>query len=256
MKWSKHFFVISYNGTGFHGWQNQKDGNSVQEVIEQTLSIVLKKQTIIYGCGRTDAGVHADNYIFHATIPEHHETLKYRLNKQLPDQIAVKTIVAVSENAHAQKDAIERIYTYYIHKDKNPAYGTFSTWDPDCTVNVDRIKAACALIEKASDFKNFCLSPNKHYSTVCTIYKVEVFHEKATRRLAIRFHGDHYLKSMIRLLVGEITRISEGKTSLENFEAYLQNRLKKPRHHKAHPQGLHLSYVQYSFLKLKIDKPI
>jgi tRNA pseudouridine38-40 synthase len=247
--------VISYNGTGFHGWQNQKDGNSVQEVIEQTLSNILKTPMIIYGCGRTDAGVHADNYIFHATIPEGHSTLKYRLNKQLPDQIAVKTIVAVPENAHAQKDAIERIYTYYIHQDKNPSLNTFSTWDPDVKIDMELINSACALIENTSDFKSFCLSPNKHYSTICKIHKVETFHDQTTRRLAIRFHGDHYLKSMIRLLVGELIRVSEGKTSLENFETYLQNTAEKPRHHKAHPQGLHLSYVQYPYLKTEIKKP-
>lgn len=255
MDWSKHFCVISYNGAGFHGWQNQKDGNSVQEVIEQTLSRILKKPIIIYGCGRTDAGVHADNYVFHATIPKNHETLKYRLNKQLPEQIAVKDILPVSENAHAQKDAVERVYTYYLHREKNPSISALSAWYPDVEIDLNSIRAASKLIEKASDFQNFCLSPNKHYSTICKIHKVEIFYGSTTGRLAIRFHGDHYLKSMIRLLVGEILRISEGKTSLENFEAYLQNQLKKPRHHKAHPQGLHLSYVQYSFLKLKVEEP-
>ncbi len=255
MQWSRHFFVISYNGNGFHGWQNQKDGNSIQEVIEHILSAILKKPMIIYGCGRTDAGVHADNYIFHATIPETHDTLVYRLNKQLPEQIAVKEILKIPENAHAQKDAIERVYTYYIHQDKDPNLNTFSTWDPDVHLDIERIKTACSLIQNTSDFKSFCLSPNKHYSTICSIHRVEVFHDTSSRRLALRFHGDHYLKSMIRLLVGEILRVSEGKTSLENFESYLQNTLKKPSHHKAHPQGLHLSYVQYPYLNLEIEKP-
>ena len=254
MNWSKHFFVISYNGSGFHGWQNQKDGNSVQEVIEKILTSILKKPMIIYGCGRTDAGVHADNDVFHAIIPSNLETLKYRLNKQLPDQIAVKDIIHVPEKAHAQKDAIERIYTYYIHQDKDPALNTFSTWNPDVKIDIERIIAGCKLIENASDFKSFCLSPDKHYSTICKIHKVEMF--QRGNRLALRFHGDHYLKSMIRLLVGELIRLSEGKTSLKNFEAYLQNTLEKPRHYKAHPQGLHLSYVQYPFLKLEIERPL
>ena len=255
MNWTRHFFVISYNGAGFHGWQNQKDGNSVQEVIETALSSILKTPTIIYGCGRTDADVHADNYVFHATIPNSLDTLIFRLNKQLPDRIAVKQIIPISEKAHAQKDAVERIYTYYIHQDKDPSLSTFSAWYPDVNINIDLLKSACQLIEKASDFQNFCLSPQKHYSTICNIYKVEIFQNEASKRLAIRFHGDHYLKSMIRLLVGELIRVSEGKTSLENFEAYLNSSIKKPRHHKAYPQGLHLSYVQYPFLKLEVENP-
>ena len=253
MNWSKHFFVISYNGFGFHGWQNQKDGNSVQEVIEKTLSNILKKQTIIFGCGRTDAGVHADNYVFHATIPENYDTLKFRLNKQLPDQIAVKQIVPVSKKAHAQKDATERIYTYYLHREKDAALSTFSSWYPGLSLNLELLNLACRKIETANDFYNFCLSPDKHYSTICNIRKVEIFQKD--NRVAIRFFGDHYLKSMIRLLVGELLRVSEGKTSLSDFEAYLNNTLQKPKHHKAHPQGLHLSYVQYPFFKAVIEKP-
>ena len=102
MNWSKHFFVISYNGSGFHGWQNQKDGNSVQEVIEKILTSILKKTMIIYGCGRTDAGVHAIQMFAHFdTEKKLTENDVRKFNSILPNDIIIKSLKMVLDTTHA-----------------------------------------------------------------------------------------------------------------------------------------------------------
>ena len=245
----KYFFKISYNGTDFSGWQRQKEAVSVQELIENALSNIYKKRVIIVGCGRTDAGVHADNYYFHAFLAELKPQLKFKLNKLLPSTIAVKNIFEVDEKAHAQKNATLRVYTYYLHFEKDPLLANFSSWYPYGELNFSEMKKAAALVQKTRDFQNFCLSPHKHKSTVCHLTAVEVHLHPNKKQMAIRFSGDHFLRSMIRILVGELLQIGLGKTMLSDFEKYLNLQLKKPKHHKAYPQGLHLTNVLYPFVK-------
>ncbi len=244
----KYFFKISYNGTAYQGWQRQKQGLGIQEVLENTLSEIFKETIKIVGCGRTDSGVHAKNYYFHVFLPKLPIQLLFKLNKQLPNDVAIKNIFLVDEKAHAQRDASLRIYTYHLHFTKNPYLSDFSTWYPYGDLNFLEMKKAVALITKASDFKNFCLSPQKHKSTICRLQKVDLIVNPDKDKMEITFYGDHFLRSMIRLLMGEILQVGLGKTTLLELEGYLNGTLKKPRHHKAFPQGLHLSDVEYAYV--------
>ncbi len=251
----KYFFIVTYNGRGFRGWQNQKDGLSVQETIELAFIALFKTTITIHGCGRTDAGVHGQNYVFHAVLPSEVDNLIFKLNNKLPAQIAVKSMTQVSPKANAQLDAISRTYTYYVHFTKDPYLNNFSTYYFIENLNLNAIEQACVLITEARDFKNFCLEPAKHKSTLCKIEKVELFKNPTKNQIAFRFHGDHYLRSMIRMLVGELLEIGKGKTTLDAFKNYLNVEVNIPKHHKAYAQGLHLSAVQYTYFKTELEPP-
>ena len=249
----KYFFKVSYNGKGYHGWQRQNNVLGVQEVIETVLSKAFKKQVKIVGCGRTDAGVHAQQYFFHVFLPDIKPEFIFKINKSLPAQIAVKDLFLVEKGQHAQKDATLRIYTYYFHLQKDPYLESFSTWYP-LKLDLKQMQKAATLISKATDFHQFCLSPQKHSSTICTIKEVEIKLADNKLQYAIRFSGDHFLKSMVRLLVGEILEVGLGKTSLQELEGYLNRSLTKPKHHKAFPQGLHLTTVLYPYVKSQAEE--
>jgi len=117
----RYFFEISYKGTAFFGWQRQPNQISVQEEIEQALSKIHSNQSIsIVGCGRTDSGVHAQQYFFHVDLLEIHEIAQFlfKLNRMLPSSIVVHTIEAVESEKHARFDAKKRTYRYFLHDKK------------------------------------------------------------------------------------------------------------------------------------------
>ena len=112
---------LSYDGTNYHGWQNQPDAISVQSCIEKALSILIKAKTPIYGAGRTDSGVHAVKMCAHFDVLEltNSSKLLHDLNSFLPKDISVNKIYKVNLDSHARFDALAREYEYKISLIKN-----------------------------------------------------------------------------------------------------------------------------------------
>src|SRR6476659_5756681 len=119
----RFFLEVSYDGTDYHGWQVQPNGISVQAVLEEKLSVLLKQPTQIVGSGRTDAGVHAMRQFAHFDcneLPFGNEEVAYKLNRMLPIDISVRDVHPVTEKAHARFDATLRSYHYHISFVKDP----------------------------------------------------------------------------------------------------------------------------------------
>ena len=117
----RYFVNIAYNGNKYHGWQSQKGQVSVQQTINEHLSILLGEQIVCYGCGRTDAGVHARKYYFHFdTNTELNRQLFYKLNVFLPKDIRIFAAYKPEPRIHARWDAIKRSYEYLISSGKDP----------------------------------------------------------------------------------------------------------------------------------------
>ena len=118
---NRYFAELSYLGTAYSGWQKQPKATSIQEVIENGISKILREKTEIVGCGRTDAGVHAKQYFLHfdykGGFPE---GFTNRLNKVLPTDISFKKIVEMESTVHARFDATHRAYEYHLGFNKNP----------------------------------------------------------------------------------------------------------------------------------------
>ena len=103
----RYFIHIGYDGTSYSGWQRQKNTtNTIQEIVQKILTHLLKKKVYVHGCGRTDAGVHASQYVLQIDLDKEPQfDLKFRLNKNLPDEIAVFEVIEVNKNQHFQYDA-------------------------------------------------------------------------------------------------------------------------------------------------------
>ena len=117
----RYFIELSYDGSTFIGWQRQLKGESVQSCLEDALMTLLQKPISVVGAGRTDAGVHARQLFAHVDLDDQvDQNLKFRLNKLLKKEIAVNSILAVRDDAHARLDATGRRYSYQISTKKDP----------------------------------------------------------------------------------------------------------------------------------------
>ena len=119
---ARYFINLAYDGTAYHGWQIQPNAVSVQETLQKSLSTLLREDKEIVGAGRTDTGVHAKQMFAHFDTEASLDTkqLAYKLNRILPPDISVYSILPVVGEAHARFDATSRTYHYFIHQMKSP----------------------------------------------------------------------------------------------------------------------------------------
>jgi len=247
----RYFLHFAYNGFQYHGWQRQPTAMSVQETVENAFQKVLKYPVTLTGCGRTDAQVHASQFFCHFDLdhlPEY--DLLFRLNKTLPDDIAIFDILPVAEKSHARFDAFSRTYDYFIHTGKDPFLATSSAGYPDLNLQLDTIKTAVALLPKYKDYYAFCRSPAKYNHTECRVTSAQLFINRRGNRLRFQISANRFLTGMIRIIVQKLLEIGRGQLSVETFEHYLKNRQTPPIIRPAYPQGLYLSKVTYPYLDL------
>jgi len=249
----RYFLHLAYEGSNYSGWQRQKNtANTIQEIIEQNLKQIFKKEIVLYGCGRTDAGVHASQYVAHINLEQAPTfDLKFRLNKNLPDDIAVFEVIEVQENQHCRYDADLRSYDYFIHWHKDPALMRYSLFFPDKKLDFDKMKRAVELIRNTQDFKNLCKQPDVYDNTICYISNAELFIDEERGRLRFTVSSNRFLRGMVRLCVFFLLQVGTGKMSLELFEQILKQEKDLKEKQPALPNGLFLSKVNYPFLVLE-----
>ncbi|MCJ8288928.1 MAG: tRNA pseudouridine(38-40) synthase TruA [Crocinitomicaceae bacterium] len=248
----RYFIHLGFDGSDYSGWQRQKDiQNTVQEVVEQTLSRLFKKKVGVYGCGRTDAGVHASQYVVQFNIDEAPTfDLKFRLNKNLPESIAVFEIIEVKEDQHCRHDAVARTYDYFIHWNKDPALIRYSSFYQDLKLDFDLMRAAAVLILKNRDFKALCKQPDSYDNTLCQISRCELFVDEEQGRLRVSITSNRFLRGMVRICVFFLMEVGSGKMTLKEFDAILNQEKELKEKWPAHPNGLFLSKIEYPFIKL------
>ena len=153
----RYFAELSYKGTHYFGWQRQPNELSVQQVIEESLFTILRKQIAVVGCGRTDTGVHASQYFLHFDYEENFpESFLQRINKVLPADIAIYQFLPMPDEAHTRFDALLRSYTYHIVFNKNPFVTETAYHFPfakDLSINL--LRQAAALLLSYEDFFPF-----------------------------------------------------------------------------------------------------
>jgi tRNA pseudouridine38-40 synthase len=248
----RYFIHLGYDGASFRGWQRQKNTlNTIQEVIEQTLARLFKTQITVYGCGRTDAGVHASQYVIHINLDEAPEfDLKFRLNKNLPKGIAVFEIIEVNETQHSRYDAVARTYDYFIHWNKNAILYRYSSFYEDLKIDFELMKKASALIAETKDFRSLCKQPDLYENTLCQISNCELFINEVQGRLRFTITSNRFLRGMIRICVFFLLEVGCGRMTLEEFREILCQEKDLKEKPPAHPNGLFLSRIKYSFLEL------
>ncbi len=246
----KFFLHLSYKGTHYHGWQRQPKHPSVQETLEVALEKMLGYKVNCIGCGRTDAGVHASQYFCHIKVADDfgYDPV-FRLNKMLPDDITIHDCISLGWDAHAQKDAISRTYTYRIHTTKDAFLSELSTFYPKENLDMGLIEKAVETLTRYRDFRAMCRQPNLYKTTICELMAAQLVVENDGERLAFVFTADRFLRGMVRILVAQILEVGYGRESLEQFENYFKTGQPPTYAKTAHPQGLYLSGVRYGFLE-------
>ena len=249
----RYFIHLGFDGTNYRGWQRQKNTpNTVQEVIEHTLSKLFKKTMSIYGCGRTDAGVHSSQYVMQINIDKAPAfDLKFRLNKNLPDDIAIFDIIEVNDDQHCRYHAEARTYDYFIHWKKDPVLLRHSSFYEDLVLDFDLMKKAAALILETKDFRPLCKQPDIYDNTLCHIMNCALFVNEEQGRLRFTITANRFLRGMVRFCVYFLLEVGSGEMTLETMDKILKQEIHLKEKQPAYPNGLFLSKVEYPFLELK-----
>lgn len=247
----RYFIHIGYNGLNYRGWQHQRGVVCIQDVIQDRVRKLLKREVNCLGCGRTDAMVHASQYFFHMDNPNPlDDEFKFRLNKILPDDIAVFDVIPMDGFPHAQLDAIGRTYDYFIHIYKDPFLSGFSAFYMEPDLDLSSMKRAAELLLKYNDFSSFCKSPEKNKSNICSISSARLYISKDGGRIRFQITADHFLKGMVRIIVRKLIDIGTKDLSIEDFENYLKLSATPKNTIPAYPQGLYLTKITYPFLDI------
>jgi len=235
---------LSYDGTNYHGWQNQPNAISVQSCIEKVLSILIKADTPIYGAGRTDSGVHAVKMYAHFDVLEltSMSKLLHDLNSFLPKDISINKIYKVNLNSHARFDALAREYEYKISLIKN-VFSTHRSYYIKNNLDIKLMNDACEIMLNHTNFK--CFSKSK---TDVKTYNCDLKYAKwkiNDNELIFTIKANRFLRNMVRAIVGTLIHVGLKKISLQDFEKVIisQDRTKAGPSVPAH--ALYLTNIYY-----------
>ena len=243
----RYFVKLSYKGSQYHGWQYQPNATSIQEELEKAFSTILQCPTAITGAGRTDAGVHASNYIAHFDM-EHPvyakdlEFLVFKLNGFLPQDIAIHQIIKVKEDAHARFDAIRRYYQYQICQQKNP-FITDTSWLRYGKLDIDKMNKAGQLLMKYTDFGSFAKLHADTKTNICHLQEVNWSINNTV--LLFEISADRFLRNMVRSIVGSMIDIGSGKIDLNDFKAIIESKDRSKAGISVPARGLSLVKIDY-----------
>ena len=239
----RYFIELSFFGKNYHGWQSQPKAISVQEVLEQGLSTILRTPISVVGAGRTDSGVHASQMFAHFDVTEPLPTnFVHRLNAFLPKDIAVHNIYEMKPNAHTRFDALKRTYQYHISTQKDVFaydYAMFFTH----TLNIAIMNEAAQILLDYSDFQCFSKTHTDVKTFICKIYKAHW--EKIDKQLVFTITADRFLRNMVRAIVGTLIDVGLQKLSLTDFEDIILSKNRSKAGASVPACGLLLTHIEY-----------
>ncbi|MDW5290424.1 tRNA pseudouridine(38-40) synthase TruA [Formosa sp. PL04] len=240
----RYFIELSYNGKAYHGWQNQPNAISVQEVIETALSVILKEKIAIMGAGRTDTGVHAKQMFAHFDFDGEFDTEKllYRLNSYLPKDVALHRIFKVIPDAHARFHAESRTYLYRIALQKNVFNFNEAYWVKPILNIKNMIEAANVLLDY-KDFQCFSKTNTDVKTYNCNIMAVNL--EVVENELQFTITADRFLRNMVRAIVGTLINVGLGKLDTDDIHRIISSKNRSEAGYSVPPQGLYLTHIIY-----------
>ena len=240
----RYFIQFSYFGKAYHGWQNQPNAITVQEVLEKALSTLLRQKIDVVGAGRTDTGVHAKQmfaHFDHDAIVDREE-LVFRLNSFLPEDIAVQHIFEMVPDAHARFHATERSYEYWIVKEKNPFYFNLAHFVHQ-PLNMAAMNEAGRLLLNHNDFECFSKSNTDVKTYICDVRKAEW--EVKDDKWVFTITADRFLRNMVRAVVGTLLDVGMGKMTPEEIHAVIESKDRSEAGVSVPAKGLYLTQVLY-----------
>lgn len=240
--------TIAYDGTQFAGFQRQKEGRTVQSVLEGALSKIADERVVIRGAGRTDAGVHATGQVVDFALPQwqhDEETLQRALNAMLPQDVAIWALASVADTFHARFHATSRTYVYTIHNTpvRHPLTVS-STLHEARPLNEQAMDTAVRLLLGEHDFASFGRATTKSQSTVRSLLAAQVWREGDFVKVGLAANG--FLFRMVRSIVGSLLPIGRGDQPAAWMVEILAARHRKAAAKVIAPNGLCLVEVRYT----------
>jgi len=241
----KYRLTIEYDGTGYSGWQTQKNARSIQGTLIATARELFGAEVDIQGAGRTDAGVHALAQVAHLDAPRRlpPQELLFGLNDLLPATINILRVEEAPPGFHARHSARARSYLYLITRCRT-AFGKRYVWWIKDNLDLDRMQSAAELFRGFHDFSSFAdRRIDKHLSTEVQIDRTEL--AVWGDLIVFRITGSHFLWKMVRRLIGILVEAGRGNLSRADIERLLAHASTLPALCTAPPSGLFLAQVLY-----------
>ena len=243
--------TLAYDGSRYHGWQRQKNGITIQEVVEEKLAVMCKAPVRLISSGRTDAGVHALNQVCNFTAPSSldSDAIEKGLNALLPDDIHVKKAERVPDEFHARYSAIRKTYEYRILNGNSPnVFLRHYVWHIRSPLDINEMKRCLYVLKGSHDFSAFKSSGSSNTNPVRSIYRAEIQGPGKDNILRISIEADGFLRHMVRNIIGTVVEAGHGKMDMNGFREVLESKDRQSAGIKAPAQGLFLVSVHYSDL--------
>lgn len=242
--------TLEYDGTRYHGWQEQKNARAIYGEIRQAAEEYFQSPAELGGAGRTDAGVHALGQVARLRVarPASPTEVLYALNDRLPADINVLRVEEAPNNFSARHDAIARFYLYQIST-RRSAFGKKFVWWVKDSLDFDKMQQAAKALPGRHDFDAFCETRDDERSTIVVVTAVKL--KLDGDLILFRIGASHFLWKMVRRIVGALVEVGRGRLSVEDFAELLNPRRNDKKTifdvaaHTAPPSGLFLERVVY-----------
>jgi tRNA pseudouridine38-40 synthase len=249
-KYRRYKLTLEYDGSNFSGWQKQADARSVQGDLLKAAARVFGEIAIdIQGCGRTDAGVHALEYVAHLEVASDisPSEVTRKFNETLPKDIGVRSTELVDMRFHARHTCIARSYVYQLRSRKS-AFGKRYDWWVHEDLDLPAMRQAGLLMSGMHDYASFAEKKELKKSTKVLVHKIEIFTEKEVIR--IRVVGSHFLWHMVRRMVGILVEVGCHRLTEEDVRDLFQGPSEIPFNHTAPAAGLFFEKAFYDDVEL------
>ena len=241
----RYFIQLSFKGTNYHGWQIQPNAISVQEVLEKSLSTLLREEISVVGAGRTDTGVHASFFVLHFDSLQQDldsGNFVFKLNRFLPADIGIHKIIKAGNDAHARFSAASRTYQYFVATDKNP-FSTDTSFYYSGNLDMCKMNEAAAILFEYEDFTSFSRLHTDVKTNNCKIFLANW--KKEGSQLIFTIKADRFLRNMVRAIVGTLLEVGKGKITVEDFRQIIEKKDRGVAGASAPAQGLFLTDIEY-----------
>lgn len=243
---NRYFIKLSFLGTNYHGWQKQQNANSVQFVLAEALSVILKEKIDVTGAGRTDTGVHARQFYAHFDTnyldEKQRMELAFHMNGYLPRDIGIHEIFQVQPDAHARFSAVSRTYQYIIAQTKDPFLLGFAYYY-SVPLDILRMNEGATIIKSCSDFTSFAKLPSETKTNICLI--TDIFWEKKGDILLFTITANRFLRNMVRAIVGTLIDIGRKRIQLSDLERIILSKNRSAAGYSVPACGLYLTSIVY-----------
>lgn len=238
--------IVAYDGTNYHGWQMQPNAVTIEQILNEKLSELLKEDIQIIGASRTDAGVHAEGNVAvfdtNTSIPG--EKISYALNHLLPEDIVIQESFEVEPDFHPRKCDSIKTYQYRIlNRNFNLPVKGRNAYHFYRKLDLDKMREAAAYFVGKHDFKNFCSSHTQAKSTIRIIYSFDI--EEEDEEIVLTVSGNGFLYNMVRMLTGTLLDVGTGRMSPDKIPELLAAKERVHSPNTAPARGLTLLDIEY-----------